>query len=101
MKSAARQLKEKERKCASLENRVKDLEDQQASGLEQMQEQLQSKQTILQYQLDDSKRRNQELEEKMAQSKVEQSPTVSRSEEVLRLHEQMTQMHEEMTKMES
>ena len=37
--------------------------------MEQHQEQLKSKQAIFQHQLDDSKRRNLELEEKVAQNK--------------------------------
>ena len=38
MKAAARQLKDKERKFGSLENKIKDLEDEQVIVLEQHQE---------------------------------------------------------------
>ena len=72
---------------------------------------------MFQYQLDDSKRRNLELEEKLSESKqlIEQlkaqaktpaQDTVSattatgkrdESEEVLHLHEQLTDLHAQLT----
>ena len=85
--------------------------------IEQHQEQLKSKQAIFQHQLDDSKRRSLELEDKLSKSKqlVEElklqaeAPTQdnrgndkqSDSEEVLNLHEQLTEMHAQMTAMEN
>ena len=70
MKAAARHLKDKERKYGSLENKLKDLEDEQVIVLEQHQEQMKSKQAMFQHQLDDSRRRNLELEEKLSQNKT-------------------------------
>ena len=123
MKAAVRQLKDKERKFGNLENKIKDMEDEQLAKAEQYQEQLKSKQAIFQHQLDDSKRRQLELEEKLAQTKqqvedlqiqqaaAEEVPTQDRngsgkggksdSEEVLHLHEQLTEMHAKMTLMEN
>ena len=118
MKAAARNLKDKERKFGSLENKLKDLEDEQLIVLEQHQDQLKSKQAMFQHQLDDSKRRNLELEEKLSQNKkliedlrlAAEKPThdtakegknENNSEEVLQLHEQMTEMHTQMTAMEN
>ena len=66
MKAVAKQLKDRERKFANLENKLKDMEDEQLILLEQNQEQLKSKQAMFQYQIDDSKRRQLELEEKVA-----------------------------------
>jgi len=46
MKAAVRQLKDKERKFGSLENKLKDLEDEQLIVAETHQEQLKSKQVV-------------------------------------------------------
>lgn len=46
MKSAAKTMKEKERKLGTLENKLKDMEDEQLILIEQHQEQLQSKTAI-------------------------------------------------------
>ena len=46
MKAAVRQLKDKERKFGNLENRLKDMEDEQLAKAEQYQDQLKSKQAI-------------------------------------------------------
>lgn len=62
MKAAAKSMKDKDRKLGNLENKLKDMEDEQLMIQEQNQEQLKSKQMIFQHQLDDSKRRQLELE---------------------------------------
>ncbi len=46
MKSAAKQMKDKERKLGSLENKLKDMEDEQLILIEQHQDQIKSKSAI-------------------------------------------------------
>ena len=118
MKATVKQMRERERKFGNLENKLKDMEDEQLILIEQHQEQLKSRQAMFQYQLDDSKRRNLELEEKLTESKqlieqlkqqakapVQDTPNATtaakgnrnESEEVLHLHEQLTDLHAQLT----
>jgi len=46
MRAASKQMKDKERKFGHLENKLKDMEDEQLIMIEQHQEQMKSKQAI-------------------------------------------------------
>ena len=120
LKAATRQMKDKERKFGNLENKLKDMEDEQLIALEQHQETLKSKQMIWQHTLDEQKRRCMEVEDQLKQSRnlceelrvQAEAPTQDKkgggpgganneSEEVLQLHEQLTEMHNQLTMMEN
>ena len=117
MRAYADQVKDRNRKLGTLENKVKDLEDEQILLIEQHKDQLQSSQALMQHKIDDSKRRQLELEEMLKESKqlvsqLQDVPTQDRpsqsaqrsdqahAEEVLQLHEQLTEMQSKMLAME-
>lgn len=57
LRAYADQVKDRNRKLGTLENKVKDLEDEQILLIEQHKDQLQSTQALMQHKIDDSKRR--------------------------------------------
>ena len=65
LKSLAKRIKDKDRKVATLETQITDLEEEKFLAGERHKEELQSRQAIFQHTLDDAKRHTLDLEEKV------------------------------------